>query len=98
MNWKEFKDLLASGRHFYSPEVLERALGGELKKYAPIARDYRMRNQKTLGVGRTRDNTSTAIPFVLPVGAPGTVAGVTLLEGLLALPGPTLLVACTVKV
>ena len=50
MNWKEFKDLLASGRHFYSPEVLERALGGELKKYAPIARDYRMRNQKTLGV------------------------------------------------
>jgi hypothetical protein len=73
MNWKEFKDLLASGRHFYSPEVLERALGGELKKYAPIARDYRMRNQKTLGVGRTRDNTSTAIPFVLPVGAPGTI-------------------------
>lgn len=73
MNWKEFKQLLASGRHFYSPEVLERALGGDLRKYAGIARDYRMKNGKVLGVARTCDNTSTAISYVLPAGAPGTI-------------------------
>ena len=38
---------------------------------------------------------ATAVTFV---GAPGTVAGVTAFEGVLAAPVPTLLVAATVKV
>lgn len=71
MNWKEFKDVLASGNHHYSPEVLERS-ALDLKKYASVARDFRMKNPRHLGRFRTKDNTSTSILYALPAGAPGT--------------------------
>lgn len=72
MTWKEFKNLLASGDHHYSPEVLERS-ALDLKKYASVARDFRMKNPRRLGRFRTVDNTSTSILYQLPAGAPGTV-------------------------
>jgi hypothetical protein len=71
-SWAEFKGMLESGRHFYSPEVLERS-PLDLKKYAAKARDYRHKNPLRTREGRTLDNTSTAIQYALPVGAPGTV-------------------------
>jgi hypothetical protein len=72
MNWKDFKSILASGSHWYSPEVLEQSTL-DLKKYASVARDFRMKNPgRSLGRFRTVDNTSTAILFQLPAGAPGT--------------------------
>lgn len=73
MNWKDFKELLSSGNHWYSPEVLEQS-GLDLKRYASIARDFRRRNpNRPLGRFRTNDNTVTAIIYQLPSGAPGTV-------------------------
>lgn len=73
MKWNEFKELLASGNHWYSPEVLERS-PLDLRKYAAIARDFKMKNAgRKLGSFRTQDNAATAITFQLPSGAPGTV-------------------------
>ena len=50
--------------------------------------------------GADQNKATCALPAVAEtaVGAPGTVAGITLLEGLDAGPVPTLLVAVTVKV
>jgi hypothetical protein len=73
MRWKEFKELLASGDHWYSPEVLEQS-PLDLKRYATAARDFRFHHKgRPLGNFKTRDNTSTAILYQMPSGAPGTV-------------------------
>lgn len=73
MKWNEFKELLASGDHWYSPEVLERS-ALDIKKYASVARDFRHKNPgRLLGRFQTQDNTSTAISYVLPAGSAGTV-------------------------
>ena len=74
MNWKELKDVLASGRHYYDPELLEKSPLG-LKKYAAAARDFRRRNGGYF-VGRapTRDTvTGTAISYRMAAGFPGAV-------------------------
>jgi len=74
MTWKELKDLLASGRHHYDPELLEKSPLG-LKRYAAIARDYRLHNGGMFaGSWRTRDTVSgTAITFRMAAGFPGAV-------------------------
>lgn len=75
MTWKEFKDLLASGRHFYDPETLERSPLG-LRKYAAIARDFRHKNGG-LFVGRARVHdtvTGTAIQFRMLAGQAGDIS------------------------
>ena len=75
MTWKELKDLLASGRHMYDPEALERSPLG-LKRYAAIARDYRRRNGGYF-VGRlpARDTVSgTAILGRMLAGFAGDIA------------------------
>ena len=53
-----------------------------------------------LAEGAVHETVALALPAVAvtPVGAPGTVAGVTELEAVLAEPVPTALVAVTVKV
>ena len=53
-----------------------------------------------LEAGAVKDTVACAFPAVAetPVGAPGTVAGVTELEAALAAPVPAALVALTVKV
>jgi hypothetical protein len=73
MTWKELKDLLASGRHHYDPDLLEASPLG-LKKYAAIARDYRAKNGLFRGRQRTHDTvTGTAIQFRMGAGFPGAV-------------------------
>jgi hypothetical protein len=74
MTWKELIGVLATGRHHYDPDLLERSPLG-LKRFAAIARDYRRKNPaKLLGQGRTHDTvTGTAIQFRMPAGFPGAV-------------------------
>ena len=74
MTWNELKDLLASGRHHYDPELLEKSPLG-LKRYAAIARDWRRKNGGVFaGSFRTHDTVSgTAIKFRMSAGFPGAV-------------------------
>lgn len=74
MTWKQLKEILASGRHYYDPELLEQSPLG-LKRYAGIARDFRHKNGGYLvGRRRTLDTvTGTAITGRMGAGAPGEV-------------------------
>ena len=74
MTFKELKDILASGRHHYDPDLLEASPLG-LKRFAAIARDYRHHNGGMFaGSFRTRDTVSgTAIQFRMNAGFPGAV-------------------------
>lgn len=75
MTWKELIEQLASGRHNWDPEALEKSHLG-LKKYAAIARDYRHHNGGYF-VGRmpARDTVSgTAILGRMLAGFAGDVA------------------------
>jgi len=74
MTWKELKDLLATGRHYYDPDLLEQSPLG-LKRYAAIARDYRRKNGGPfMGRTKTRDTvTGTAIQYRMGAGFAGDV-------------------------
>lgn len=74
MTWKQLKAMLASGRHYYDPELLESSPLG-LKQYAARARDFRQRNGGYfVGRAATHDTvTGTAIKFRMAAGFPGAV-------------------------
>jgi hypothetical protein len=70
MDWKELKQLLASGDHHYDPDRLEASPLG-LKRYAAIARDRQMFNKRHLGKFRTADGV--AYTFRMPAGYAGSI-------------------------